>query len=733
MRLSPAELTALVDAKETSPHRFLGLHLLAGGGLVARSLFPWASACELVPDGPTKPVPMKQLHASGVFEVELPGSALFRYRFRVTYPDGVSRIVDDPYRFLPTISEDDLFLLGKGDDHRAHHKLGSHLRTIDGVAGVSFAVWAPSARRVSVVGDHNLWNGRAHPMRNLGASGIWEIFIPGVHAGARYKYEIVGPHDATPFLKTDPYGLHFEPSPNHAAIVCDLSKFVWHDAAWMEARRHRDLRSRPMSVYEVHLASWRRVPEEGGRVLGYRELGEQLAAYCVKMGFTHVELMPPSEHPFDGSWGYQVTGFYAPTHRFGSPLDFMTMVDALHRADIGVIVDWVPAHFPRDFFALARFDGTHLYEHADPRLGEHQDWGTLIFNYGRHEVRGFLVCSALSWLERFHVDGLRVDAVASMLYLDYSRKAGEWIPNRHGGRENIEAIEFLRQVNSLVRVYHPGVVTIAEESTSFPGVTKPVPEGGLGFDFKWNMGWMHDSLHYFRQDPLFRKYHHDKLTFGMLYQWSEAFVQSFSHDEVVHGKGSLIGKMDGGDDATKAANLRCLLALQWCWPGKKTLFMGCEFGQFAEWKYDASLDWHLVDYPLHLGVQRLVADLNRLYVGDASLAENELRPESFAWLAADDGAQSVLAFERRGRDCVWTVAGNFTPVERTYRLGVPFPGRWEEALNTDSKHYAGQGLGNLGGVEAEAIPCQGRPYSIEVRLPGLAMVIFRQSSAKPKA
>ena len=733
MRLSPAELTALVDAKETSPHRFLGLHPLAEGGLVARSLFPWASACELVPEGPAKPVPMRLLHASGVFEAELPGGDLFRYRFRVTYPDGVSRLVDDPYRFLPTITEDDLFLLGKGDDHRAHHKLGSQVRTLDGVAGVSFAVWAPSARRVSVVGDHNLWNGRAHPMRNLGASGIWELFIPGVAAGARYKYEIVGPHDATPFLKTDPYGLHFEPSPNHAAIVCDLSKFAWNDAAWMEARRRRDLRACPMSVYEVHLASWRRVPEEGGRVLGYRELGEQLSAYCVKMGFTHVELMPPSEHPFDGSWGYQVTGFYAPTHRFGSPLDFMTMVDALHRADIGVIVDWVPAHFPRDFFALARFDGTHLYEHADPRLGEHQDWGTLIFNYGRHEVRGFLVCSALSWLERFHVDGLRVDAVASMLYLDYSRKAGEWVPNRFGGRENIEAIEFLKQVNALVHLYQPGVAMIAEESTSFPGVTKPVPEGGLGFDFKWNMGWMHDTLDYFRQDPLFRKFHHDKLTFGMLYQWSEAFVQSFSHDEVVHGKGSLIGKMGGGDDATKAANLRCLLALQWSWPGKKTLFMGCEFGQFAEWKYDASLDWHLLDHPLHQGVQRLVADLNQLYVGDAALAADELRAENFSWLVADDGAQSVLAFERRGRDCAWTVAGNFTPVERTYRLGVPFAGRWEEALNTDSKHYAGHGLGNLGGVVAEPIPCQGRPYSIEVRLPGLSMVIFRQSSAKPKA
>jgi 1,4-alpha-glucan branching enzyme len=725
MRLSSAELTALVDATETCPHRFLGLHALGDGGCVVRCLLPGAVSVEVWDVAAGVGLPMERLHAVGLFERVIPRREALRYRLRATYADGTARELEDPYRFWPTISEDDLFLLGKGDDHRVYHKLGAQLRTLDGVAGVSFAVWAPSARRVSVVGDFNLWNGRAHPMRALGASGIWEIFVPGLAVGTRYKFELVGPHDRTPFLKTDPYGLHFEPSPNHAAIVCDLSGFVWNDAVWMESRRRRDPRTRPMSVYEVHLASWRRVPEEGGRVLGYRELGEQLAAYCVELGFTHVELMPPSEHPFDGSWGYQVTGFYAPTHRFGSPLDFMTMVDTLHRAGIGVIVDWVPAHFPRDFFALARFDGTHLYEHADPRLGEHQDWGTLIFNYGRHEVRGFLVGSALSWLERFHVDGLRVDAVASMLYLDYSRKDGEWIPNRHGGRENIEAIEFLRQVNALVHLYHPGAAMIAEESTSFPGVTKEVAAGGLGFDLKWNMGWMHDCLGYFRQDPLFRKFHHDKLTFGMLYQWSEAFVQSFSHDEVVHGKGSLIGKMSGGDDATKAANLRCLLALQWTWPGKKTLFMGCEFGQFAEWKYDASLDWHLLAYPLHAGVQRLVADLNRLYVGEAALAENELRPEGFEWLVTDDGAQSVVAFERRSRGRAWVVAGNFTPVERTYRLGVPWPGRWQEAINTASRHYAGQGLGNLGGVHAEAIPCQGRPYSIEVRLPGLAVVVFR--------
>ena len=731
MLLRPAELAVLAEGTEAEPHRLLGLHRSPSGGAVVRALLPGASACELLRDG-AAPVRLVRLGSTDVFEGEVPTPPPFGYALRTVYPDGVTHDFQDPYRFLPTISEEHLYLIGKGDDHGVHHRLGSHLREMDGVSGVAFAVWAPSARRVSVVGDHNFWNGRAHPMRRLGASGVWELFIPGLKAGARYKYEVVGPHDATPFLKTDPYALHFEPAPNHAAIVTDLSGFVWNDAEWMKSRARADLRRRPMSVYEVHLGSWRRVPEEGGRTLGYRELGAQLADYCVRMGFTHVELMPPTEHPFDGSWGYQVTGFFAPTQRFGSPLDFMAMVDALHRAGVGVIIDWVPAHFPRDFFALARFDGTHLYEHADPRLGEHQDWGTLIFNYGRHEVRGFLAASALSWLDRFHVDGLRVDAVASMLYLDYSRKAGEWIPNRHGGRENIEAIEFLRHVNSLVHLYHPGAVTVAEESTSFPGVTRSVAEGGLGFDFKWNMGWMHDTLHYFRQDPLFRKHHHDKLTFGMLYQGSESFMQAFSHDEVVHGKGSLINKMGGADDRPKAADLRCLLALQWAWPGKKTLFMGCEFGQFAEWKHDQSLDWHLLDAPIHAGLQRLVADLNRLYVGDPAVAAEDGSASGFSWIEADDRENSVLAFERRGHGASWAVVGNFTPVERTYRLGVPFAGRWEEALNTDSAHYSGEGMGNLGGVEADPIPSHGRPHSIEVRLPGRSVLIFRHPARGPQ-
>ncbi|MGA0133404.1 MAG: 1,4-alpha-glucan branching protein GlgB [Opitutales bacterium] len=724
MLLRPAELASLADGMEADPHRHLGLHRSPDGGAVIRAMLPGAEGCEVLRAGEV-PVRLQRLGGTDVFEAVLPSPPPFAYRLRAEYADGVRHEFDDPYRFPPTVSEEHLYLIGKGDDHGVHHRLGSHLRESDAVRGVAFAVWAPNARRVSVVGDHNYWNGKAHPMRRLGASGVWELFIPGLAAGARYKFEIVGPHDPTPFLKTDPYALHFEPTPNHAAIVTDLSGFVWNDAEWMASRARADLRRRPMSVYEVHLGSWRRVPEEGGRALGYRELGAQLAEYCVSMGFTHVELMPPTEHPFDGSWGYQVTGFFAPTQRFGSPLDFMAMVDVLHRAGVGVLIDWVPAHFPRDFFALASFDGTHLYEHADPRLGEHQDWGTLIFNYGRHEVRGFLTASALSWLDRFHVDGLRVDAVASMLYLDYSRKAGEWIPNRHGGRENIDAIEFLRHVNSLVHLYHPGAVTVAEESTSFAGVTRSVADGGLGFDFKWNMGWMHDTLHYFRQDPLFRRHHHDKLTFGMLYQWSESFMQSFSHDEVVHGKGSLINKMAGADDSLKAADLRCLLALQWAWPGKKTLFMGCEFGQFAEWKHDQSLDWHLLDSPVHAGLQRLVADLNRLYVGDAAVAAEDAVPAGFSWLEPDDREASVLAFERRGQGSTWVVVGNFTPVERSYRLGVTSAGRWEEALNTNSAHYAGSGPGNLGGVDSRPEPAHGRPHSIEVRLPGRSVIIFR--------
>ena len=724
MRLSADEIAALAEARHGSPHDRLGLHP-SGGGCVVRALLRDAVACEAdaVPGGAAHP--MARIHPCGLFEAVLPAVAPFRHRFRVT--DGAGRVSEreDPYRFLPTLGEQDLHFLAQGDDHRIHEKLGGNLRVVDGVRGVAFAVWAPHARRVSVVGDFNGWDGRYHPMRLLGASGIWELFVPGLRPGDRYKYELVGPASPTPFLKTDPCAVAFEPSPHHAALVADLGAHAWGDAGWMAARARRDPLRAPMSVYEVHLGSWRRVPEQGDRPLTYRELGPALAGHCRSHGFTHVELLPPAEHPFDGSWGYQVTGYYAPTRRFGEAADFMAMVDTLHQAGIGVIIDLVPAHFPRDAFALARFDGTALYEHADPRQGEHPDWGTLVFNFGRHEVRNFLVGAALSWLDRFHVDGFRVDAVASMLYLDYSRKDGEWVPNPSGGRENLDAIAFLRQLNALVHHVAPGAVTIAEESTAFPGVTRPVAEGGLGFDLKWNMGWMHDWLAYFRQDPIHRRWHHDKLTFGMLYHWTERFVQALSHDEVVHGKGSLLGKMAGADLAAKAANLRCLLALQWAWPGKKTLFMGCEFGQAAEWSHERSLDWHLLAVPEHAGLLRLVGDLNRLMSSHPELSAADFDPGAFAWVQPDDAEQGVLAFRRHAGIAHWLVVANLTPVPRTYRLGVLEAGRWEEILNTDAATYAGSGQGNLGGVAAQARPCHGQDHSLELHLPGMSVLVLR--------
>ncbi len=723
MRLRPDEIDALAGGRHGSPHDLLGLHPV-GPGCVARALLPGAEACELLDPSSGKAYPMDRVHPDGLFEVVLPGVAAFRHLL-VETRGGQVRQLEDPYRFLPSLSPQDLHFLAIGDDHRIHEKLGGHPRRLDGVDGVAFSVWAPHARRVSVVGDFNRWDGRAHPLRLLGASGIWEIFIPGLGPGTRYKYELVGPSDPTPFLKTDPCAVAFEPSPHHAAIVADLTLHRWGDQAWMQRRAARDPLRDPISIYEVHLGSWRRVATEGDRPLGYRELGTQLADYCREMGFTHVELLPPAEHPFDGSWGYQVTGYYAPTRRFGEAADFMAMVDTLHQAGIGVLVDLVPAHFPKDAFALARFDGTALYEHADPRQGEHPDWGTLVFNYGRHEVRNFLVGAALSWLDRFHIDGFRVDAVASMLYLDYSRREGDWIPNRDGGRENLEAIAFLRQLNALVHHVAPGALTIAEESTSFPGVTRSIRDGGLGFDLKWNMGWMHDTLAYFREDPLHRRWHHAKLTFGMLYHWTERFTQALSHDEVVHGKGSLINKMGAPDLRGRAANLRALLALQWAWPGKKTLFMGCEFGQSAEWSHQRSLDWHLLGIAEHAGLQRLVADLNRLLLAHPSLAAADFDSSSFAWVAADDAEASVLAFRREAGEERWLVVANLTPVPRTYRLGVTRSGRWDEVLNTDSSHYSGGGAGNLGGLQADAFGAHGQAQSIEAHLPGLSVLVFR--------
>ncbi len=654
-------------------------------------------------------------------------SKVCRYRLRSCLANGEVRQFFDPYSFLPALGEQDLYLFNEGNEHFVYNKLGAHQRDLEGVPGVAFAVWAPSAKRVSVVGDFNQWDGRYHPMRSLGNSGVWELFVPGLGEGTTYKFEIHGADDSLR-LKTDPYATRFEPPPHNASIVATVDDFEWTDAEWLESRARKDWKKSPLSIYEVHAASWQRVADDGNRPLTYREMATRLADYVSENGFTHVEFLPLAEHPFSGSWGYQVTGFFAPTHRFGTPEDFQFLVNALHERGIGIIIDWVPGHFPKDSFALAEFDGSHLYEHADPRQGEHRDWGTLIFNYGRHEVRAFLVASALAWFDRFHIDGLRVDAVASMLYLDYSREEGEWIPNRYGGRENIEAIEFLRSVNDLVHRYYPGSLTIAEESTAFGGVSHPTSNHGLGFDFKWNMGWMHDSLSYFSKDPIHRKWHQNELTFGMLYNYSEHFVLAFSHDEVVHGKQSMLMKMGAWHIPEKAANLRALYALMWGWPGKKTLFMGCEFGQSGEWRYDGSLDWHLLQYMDHSGIQTLVRDLNRIYLEDPLLSETDHLADRFQWVNCDDSENSVLSFLRLGEkdkgSCL--VVGNFTPVTRPgYRIGVPANGFWKEILNTNAAEYGGDGTGNGGGVSAEPTPWDGRSYSVSMTLPPMSVSFFR--------
>ena len=697
-------------------------------GVVVRALLRDAGECSVVEVGGKGDWPMTRLAPEGLFEVFIPKRpAVFRYQLWTTRPGGEVRQFFDPYAFLPTLGEQDLYLFNEGNEHRIYEKLGAHLRVIDGVPGVSFAVWAPAATQVSVTGNFNHWDTRYHSMRSLGASGVWELFIPGLGEGEVYKYA-VRDRAGQVRLKSDPYGTYFEAPPNNASVVCDTTRFDWNDSAWMEQRRAgAGSIDRPVSIYEVHLGSWRRKPEDANRPLSYRELAPQLADYVGEMGFTHVEFMPLAEFPFDGSWGYQVTGFYAPTHRFGRPEDFAWLVDHLHQRGIGVIMDWVPAHFPRDSFALAEFDGTHLYEHADPRLGAHMDWGTLIFNYGRNEVRCFLVANALAWLERYHIDGLRVDAVASMLYLDYSRKEGEWIPNRHGGRENLEAIDFLRQVTGLVHHYHPGALMIAEESTSFPGVTKPAADGGLGFDYKWNMGWMHDTLRYFSKEPIYRQWHQSDLTFGMLYQYAENFVSVFSHDEVVHGKASLLFKMGVWHIAEKAANLRALYAHMWMYPGKKLLFMGGEFGQSREWNHDASLDWHLCQYPDHEGVRLLVRDLNRLYTAEPVLGRADFNPQGFRWISCHDAGAGLIAYLRSdaAEQVFFAVVGHFTGATRTCRIGVPRRGRWTEVINSNSQYYAGSGLGNEGGRETEDVASDGHSQSINVTLSPFNTVVFK--------
>ena len=729
MLLTSDELRSLVEARHNMPHQLLGMHPVGdGSGLVVRALLRDAAKVEAHPthDKSKPKFELKRLHKAGLFEGDTrDANEVYAYDLLITDTRGRSRQTRDPYSFLPTLGETDLYLFNKGDERRIYEKLGAQLRTIDGVPGTSFAVWAPNAQRVSVVGDFNGWDGRYHPMRSLGLSGVWELFVPGIGVGDHYKFEIRNALGRV-VLKSDPYGFFFEVAPKNAAIVWDNRKFNWTDGAWMKRRREWQPLKSPVSIYEVHLGSWRK--KSLAESFSYRELAGPLIAHVRKTGFTHVEFLPVAEYPFYPSWGYQVTGFYAPTSRYGTPDDFQFLVNALHEAGIGVIVDWVPAHFPSDDWALGRFDGTALYEHEDPRKGAHQDWGTLIFNYGRHEVSNFLAANALFWCDRFHVDGLRVDAVASMLYLDYSRQLGEWIPNQYGGRENLEAIEFLKKFNHLTQTEFPGVITVAEESTAWPLVTRPPYVGGLGFSFKWNMGWMHDTLDYFSHDPVYRKYHQNDLTFAMLYHHHENFILPLSHDEVVHGKRSLLERMPG-DDWQKFANLRALLGYQWLFPGKKLLFMGGEFGQRAEWNANGALDWWLLDAgPHHRALQRFVEDLNRLYLAEPALWQFDYDPGGFYWIDCADHAGSVLSFVRQDpeRTSELAVILNLTPVPRyKYRVGLPRPGVWLEVLNSDSAMYAGSNVGNAGRAVSDDFNWHNQSFSAELTLPPLSIIAFR--------
>ena len=743
--LGSAAIEALIIARCGDPFAVLGPHRAktsAGERDVVRVLLPSALAVEVIaPDSEQQSLgTLARIHPDGLFEggvgaihvgaIHATASGAPGYRLRITWPaaDGTTTVqeTDDPYAFGPLLGELDLHLIAEGRHHELGESLGGRIATVQGVDGARFAVWAPNAQRVSVVGDFNGWDGRRHPMRRRIEGGVWELFVPQVEAGTRYQYEIVGAHGALLPLKADPVALETELPPGTASRVADATPFSWTDDDWMQSRPARHAPDAPISVYEVHAGSWLRHMEEGGRSFDWNELSERLIPYAKSMGFTHLEFLPVMEHPFGGSWGYQPLGLFAPTARFGTPADFARFVDRCHAARLGVILDWVPAHFPSDAHGLARFDGSALYEHADPREGFHQDWNTLIYNFGRNEVRGFLIASALEWLERYHIDGLRVDAVASMLYRDYSRKAGEWVPNIHGGRENLEAVAFLKELNTVVGERCPGAMVIAEESTAWPGVTAPVSAGGLGFTYKWNMGWMHDTLRYVEEDPINRQWHHDDMTFGMVYAYSERFVLPISHDEVVHGKGSLIGKMPG-DDWQKHANLRAYLSFMWTHPGKKLLFMGCELGDYKEWNHDGSPDWNLLDQPRNRGLQHLVRDLNHLYASTPALHEKDSDPSGFAWIVGDDRTNSVFAFRRSGRDDgdLLVVVANMTPVLRhDYRIGVPLAGAWSERLNSDAANYGGTGAGNDGMVHASGSPLHGMPSSLALTLPPLAVLIL---------
>ena len=723
--MTEQEIEAIAGGYHGDAFRILGPHSVRKKGAQARwevrAFLPQADSAEVLAGG--ERLEMAKKHAQGFFVATLEGEPQ-PYLIRARLGDGREIEIDDPYRFGPQIADSDLYLHTEGTLHEAWRTLGAHVTEAGGVTGVRFAVWAPNAECVTVTGEFNGWDSRRHPMRRR-SGGVWEIFIPGLGEGAAYKYYIRSRFAGYQQLKADPYAFYCEAPPNSASVVWDTARYQWGDAAWMEARAHTDWLKSPVAIYEAHLGSWRRGPT--GQPLTYRELAVQLVEYVRQLGYTHIELLPVMEHPFSGSWGYQVIGYYAPTSRFGTPDDFKYFINCCHQAGIGVIVDWVPAHFPKDAHGLVFFDGTALYEHADPRQGEHHDWGTLAFNYGRNEVRAFLISNALFWLKEYHIDGLRVDAVASMLYLDYSRQPGEWIPNQYGGNVNLEALDFLRRFNELAHQV-PGAFTVAEESTAFPGVSKPVYLGGLGFTMKWNMGWMHDMLDYFRQDPIHRKFHHNHITFSLLYAFHENFVLPISHDEVVHGKSALLNKMPG-DEWRQFANARAFLAYMWAHPGKKLLFMGQEIGQREEWNSDAGVRWELLEFDYHRKLQALVRELNHLYHASPALYQVDFHCAGFEWVDFHDWESSIIAFLRRGEDPGDFIlfCCNFTPVPRHgYEFGVPEEGFYEEILNTDSEQFGGSNVGNSGGVAARPVARHGRPYSIAVTLPPLAVVAFRK-------
>ncbi|KAF3981159.1 MAG: 1,4-alpha-glucan branching protein GlgB [Methylococcales symbiont of Hymedesmia sp. n. MRB-2018] len=719
-KISPlgADFIQIAEAKHHDVFAILGRHKTDKVSTITLYL-PYAESVTLGSKGPA----FERIPDSDFFQYQTSKNDIpEHYQLAITDKEGNDSLNYDPYDFGTILPEFDQHLFSSGNHWNIYKKLGSHLHTEDSIKGVYFAVWAPNAQRVSVVGDFNCWDGRCSPMRSLGSSGIWEIFIPQLNEGCCYKFEILNIQTEEVMVKTDPYGQQFEFRPQTASIVVDETKYQWQDRRWMDRRKNHDWMQEAMSVYEVHLGSWRR--DEQGNFMSYQQLAIELVDYVKEMGFTHIELLPITEHPLDMSWGYQTTGYFAPTSRHGTADDFRYFVDICHQNNIGIILDWVPAHFPKDAFALAKFDGTALYEHQDPRKGEHRDWGTLIYNYSRNEVKNFLLASANFWLEEYHLDGLRVDAVASMLYLDYSREDGDWVPNMYGGNENLEAIDFMRQMNSITHEQHPGTVVIAEESTSWPQVTRPTWTGGLGFSMKWNMGWMHDMLSYMQQDPVHRMHHHDHLTFGMLYAFSENFVLPFSHDEVVHGKGSMLNKMPG-DDWQRFANLRLLYTFMFTYPGKKLLFMGCEFGQGTEWNFNQALDWYVLDYPSHNGLKTQIKDLNKLYTSHRALYQHDFEHEGFEWIDCNDVSHSIISYRRKTAKEELIVILNFTPIPRdNYRIGVPAEGNYTEIFNSDSSYYDGSNSGN-GSVWSEPTAWMNLPHSISVTLPPLAGIVLK--------